>query len=186
MWAAHPSTRLCCIRLAVCGEGCQAAVQGPLRARHPLHHNNFHHQRRREVHSHDDRGEQRCSHKTRRQRRRRLLHRPADHKSRGDLHELPSAVLRNELPTDKDFEADERGHVHNSDDPIQGPEQDKQCDVHPGHQFGPDRRPGHRSQIRWGFALVMLARFVLVGFFIDILMRVHEWEMKVLKLVQWH
>jgi hypothetical protein len=44
--------------------------------------------------------------------------------------------------------------------------------------------PGHRSQIRWGFALVMLARFDLAGFFVDILMQLHERETKVLKLVQ--
>jgi hypothetical protein len=170
--------------MEVCGEGCQAAVQGPSWARHPLHHNNFHHQQRHEVHSRDNRGEWRCSQETHQQWQRRLLRRPADHESRGDLRELPFAVLRNELSTNEDFKADKHGHVHDSDDPIQDPEQDKQRDVQPGHRFGTDRRPSHHLQICRGFTLVMLARFVLAGFFVDILMGLHEREMKVLKLVQ--
>jgi hypothetical protein len=45
---------------------------------------------------------------------------------------------------------------------FKAPSIDKQSDVHPGHQFKPDCRPGHRSQIHRGLALVILARFVLV------------------------
>ncbi len=43
----------------------------------------------------------------------------ADHKICGDLHELPSAVLHDKLPTDKHFEPDKCGHVNNG--AIQGP-----------------------------------------------------------------
>jgi hypothetical protein len=56
-----------------------------------------------------------------------------DLKDCGDLRELPSAVLSNKLPTNDHFKLDKCGHVHNGDDAIQGPKQDKQCDVHPDH-----------------------------------------------------
>ncbi len=78
---------------------------------------------------------------------------PADHKSCGDLHELPSALLRNKLPAEIYFEPDNCGHVHKGVDAIQGPKQDKQCDVHPGNQFRPDCWPVHRSQICQGLTL---------------------------------
>ena len=149
----------CCIRLAVCGQGCQAAIQGSSRAGYSLHYDNFYLQWRREVHIRDDRGKRRRSYEAHRRRRRRLLHRPADHKSGGDLRELSSAVLRDELPTDEDCKHGECGHVDDGDDAIQGPEQDQQRDVHPGRRFVSARWPGHRSQIRRGFALVMLGLF---------------------------